>query len=537
MNKKKYQKFYLLSSVLILVCSMALSHGAYPNNILPTDAYNSLIPDNPDIIILDVRTTQEFNTGYINGAISIPVSQLTQRLGELDTGKTILVYCASGGRSSTAANTLITNGFDVEKVYNLQGGITAWKNAHLPIVLPNQVPSVTITYPLDSMSLTGSVEITGIAQDLDGDIHETSICIDGGVWIPVNGTSTWSYVWDTLMVENGSHMIYARSFDGSDYSEIESVMVTVLNQNFQHSSITVTPVSFIASPNQTCIIDILINPVDDIAGVQFDLSYNATYLRVDSVIEGDFFTGYSTFFNPGIIDNTLGKVTGVYNVIINPDASVSIPGILAHIHFTTKLTHGISTLNLSNVMAGDCDALPISLSVFNGSVTVNSHDTEPPVSQVHTISPYGYHKKNLPLAITATASDEVSGIKEVYLYYRYSSDNSTWTNWQLYGESKTLTPYTWLFSAPNGVGYYEFSSQAIDNADNTQTDPLTADALCQIHPDWDVNKDHKINILDIIIIGQYWETTGEHGWISADVTNDGHVNILDIILIGQHWTG
>ena len=305
MNKKKYQKFYLVSSVLILVCSMALSHGAYPNNISPTDAYTGLIPDNPDIIILDVRTTQEFNTGYINGAISIPVSQLTQRLGELDTGKTILVYCASGGRSSTAANTLITNGFDVEKVYNLQGGITAWKNAHLPIVLPNQVPSVTITYPLDSMSLTGSVEITGIAQDLDGDIYETSICIDGGVWIPVNGTSTWSYVWDTLMVENGSHMIYARSFDGSDYSEIESVMVTVLNQNVQHSSITVTPVSFIASPNQTCIIDILINPVEDIAGVQFDLSYNATYLRVDSVIEGDFFTGYSTFFNPGIIDNTL----------------------------------------------------------------------------------------------------------------------------------------------------------------------------------------------------------------------------------------
>ncbi len=537
MNKKIYQKFYRLISVLILLSSMTLSHGAYTNNISPIDAYNNLIPNNPDIIILDVRTTSEFNTGYINGAILIPVSQLTQRLGELDTNKKILVYCASGSRSATAVNILITNGFNAENVYNLQGGITAWKNAHLPIVMPNQVPDVMITSSLESMVLTGSVAITGTAQDADGTIQEVSIAIDEGVWIIVTGTTTWSYMWDTVLVANGEHNISARSFDGNDYSEIASVTVSVLNQNNLQSSIEMNPVSFIASPGQTFIIDIMINPTEDIAGVQFDLSYDTAYLRVDSVTEGNLFEGYSTYFNPGIINNSLGKVTGVFNVIITTDASVSNPGSLAHVHFTSKINQGISFLNLSNVVAGDRDAQTIPLSVINGSVTVKSNDTEPPVSHVDTIVPYGHYNKKLPLAITATATDDISGVKEVYLYYRYSLDNATWTDWKMYGESKTVVPYTWLFSAPNGTGYYEFYSQAIDNENNIQPDAITADALCQIYPDWDVNKDHKINILDIIIIGQYWDATGEQGWISADVNNDGRVNILDIVVIGQHWTG
>lgn len=516
---------------------MALGQGAYPNNISPSDAYNDLLPNNPDTIILDVRTTSEFITGYINGAISIPVSQLGQRFGELDSSSTILVYCLSGGRSATAANILINNGFEIEKVYNLLGGITAWKNADLPIVMPNQVPNVIITSPLESMPVTGSVLITGTAQDLDGVVQEVSIRIDDGVWTNVNGTSTWSYRWDTPLVKNGSHMISARSFDGWDYSEIDMVIVTVLNQKNQDSSIEIDPSSFIVSPGQTFIIDIMINPLEEIAGVQFDLSYNKSYLMVDSVTEGTLFKGYSTYFNPGTINNTLGKVIGVFDVIITQDASVSNPGSLAHIHFTTKINHGISSLNLSSVVAGDRDGFPIPLSVINGSVTIKSNDTEPPLSHVNTIIPYGYYKKNLPLAITATATDDISGIKEIHLYYRYSHDNATWTNWVMYGESKTLAPYTWFFSAPNGTGYYEFYSQAIDNADNTETDPIMADAMCQIHIDWDVNKDHKINILDIIIIGQHWETTGEQGWISADVNNDGHINILDIIMIGQHWTG
>jgi hypothetical protein len=57
----------------------------------------------------------------------IPVADLLRRLYELDKQKDILVYCASGGRSATASQILVDNGFS--SVHNMLGGITSWKNA------------------------------------------------------------------------------------------------------------------------------------------------------------------------------------------------------------------------------------------------------------------------------------------------------------------------------------------------------------------------------------------------------------------------
>lgn len=54
--------------------------------------------------IVDVRTPEEFAGGHIDGALNIPVDVLGQRLGELGPKeKTLVVYCASGGRSARAA--------------------------------------------------------------------------------------------------------------------------------------------------------------------------------------------------------------------------------------------------------------------------------------------------------------------------------------------------------------------------------------------------------------------------------------------------
>ncbi|RLG56894.1 MAG: hypothetical protein DRN83_03065 [Hadesarchaea archaeon] len=57
------------------------------------------------------------------------------------------------------------------------------------------------------------------------------------------------------------------------------------------------------------------------------------------------------------------------------------------------------------------------------------------------------------------------------------------------------------------------------------------------YEDWDVNTDNRVNVLDMIVIGQHWGETGTPHWIRADVNRDGAVNILDMILVGQHWTG
>ena len=90
------------------------------------DDFQNIIKNNKNALILDVRTVGEFRSGHIKNAKNIPVQELSSQLKNLDTYKDddIIVYCASGGRSSSAANILSKNGFN--KVYDL-GGIGNYK--------------------------------------------------------------------------------------------------------------------------------------------------------------------------------------------------------------------------------------------------------------------------------------------------------------------------------------------------------------------------------------------------------------------------
>jgi len=68
-------------------------------------------------LILDVRTKNEYATGHIQGAVNIPVEQLSNSLGKLkDKKKVIITCCASGMRSASAKGILTSNGFS--NVYN-----------------------------------------------------------------------------------------------------------------------------------------------------------------------------------------------------------------------------------------------------------------------------------------------------------------------------------------------------------------------------------------------------------------------------------
>jgi LPXTG-site transpeptidase (sortase) family protein len=89
-----------------------------------------------DYIILDVRTLEEFGQGHLEGAAHIPVNELEGRLSELSKERPIIVYCKSGGRSSTAANLLIEKGYT--RIYNMSGGITEWMSENYPIVIEGQ---------------------------------------------------------------------------------------------------------------------------------------------------------------------------------------------------------------------------------------------------------------------------------------------------------------------------------------------------------------------------------------------------------------
>lgn len=88
-----------------------------------------------DILILDVRTSEEVSQGFIEGAENLDIfdwEAFTSGVEELDKTVPVMVYCKVGGRSQKAAKYLADNGFDL--VYDLGGGIIAWQEAGKSLV-------------------------------------------------------------------------------------------------------------------------------------------------------------------------------------------------------------------------------------------------------------------------------------------------------------------------------------------------------------------------------------------------------------------
>lgn len=75
------------------------------------------------VVILDVRTPEEYSEGHIEGAINIPLDEIRSRSNELNKDETILVYCRSGNRSKTASKELVKLGF--VHVFDF-GGVNSW---------------------------------------------------------------------------------------------------------------------------------------------------------------------------------------------------------------------------------------------------------------------------------------------------------------------------------------------------------------------------------------------------------------------------
>lgn len=79
-----------------------------------------------DFLLLDVREEDEFAIARIDGSLLIPMSQLAERVDELEEHRQrlIVVHCHHGGRSMQVTQALRNHGF--EKVQNMAGGIDQW---------------------------------------------------------------------------------------------------------------------------------------------------------------------------------------------------------------------------------------------------------------------------------------------------------------------------------------------------------------------------------------------------------------------------
>jgi thioredoxin 1 len=95
--------------------------------------------------IIDVRTPEEFENGHLINAQNIDWNgdDFSAKVNAFDKTKPVFVYCLSGGRSASAANQMRSEGF--KEVYELDGGIMAWRNDNLPESNSNKATSFALT--------------------------------------------------------------------------------------------------------------------------------------------------------------------------------------------------------------------------------------------------------------------------------------------------------------------------------------------------------------------------------------------------------
>ncbi|CAL2059588.1 rhodanese-like domain-containing protein [Tenacibaculum sp. 190524A05c] len=118
-------KKLILSFLFLLVLTSCVKSDSRVKNIT-VDDLKTVLKEDKNIQLLDVRTSSETKNGIIFDAVQVNMisNNFESRVIEvLDKKKPVYVYCRSGGRSKIAASVLVDNGFDV---YNVKGGYKEW---------------------------------------------------------------------------------------------------------------------------------------------------------------------------------------------------------------------------------------------------------------------------------------------------------------------------------------------------------------------------------------------------------------------------
>ena len=104
-------------------------------DITAQEAFNLIQENkgNPDFVIIDVRTPEEFTDGHLEDAINIDFrsESFENEVSRLDKGNPYLIYCKSGGRSRGALDMMVK--LDFKEVYHLSVGIIVWQEEGFPV--------------------------------------------------------------------------------------------------------------------------------------------------------------------------------------------------------------------------------------------------------------------------------------------------------------------------------------------------------------------------------------------------------------------
>jgi rhodanese-related sulfurtransferase len=119
------QTFILLLVVFLCSCNEQFEY-------ISVDEFNNFSDDEFEII--DVRTVEEFQSGYISGAINIDFfsADFIDKIKETDSTLKLILYCRTDNRSSKSAKILVDNNY--KNIYVIKGGIEEWISQGNPVI-------------------------------------------------------------------------------------------------------------------------------------------------------------------------------------------------------------------------------------------------------------------------------------------------------------------------------------------------------------------------------------------------------------------
>ena len=130
--------------------------------------------------------------------------------------------------------------------------------------------------------------------------------------------------------------------------------------------------------------------------------------------------------------------------------------------------------------------------------------------------------------ISCDVTDNI-GISDVSI--NISNPDSSWNNISLNhnsGDSYYINSST----AFSQVGNYSYYIWAKDSSNNSVS---SGDYYFSMAPNWDINLDGVINIVDLVLVSNHYEEADSSGWIREDVDNSGEILVIDLVLVSNHY--
>ncbi|MDI6917106.1 MAG: DUF835 domain-containing protein [Thermoplasmatales archaeon] len=387
-----------------------------------------------------------------------------------------------------------------------------YMNITFTVKSTNNPPTTTGVCPGDQATLEWfktAITINWTYSDPDGD-SQSGVDIDystnsGGSWSDLYySTSYASSSWDwNNPPESSTLKVRVKTYDG----DLWSTEWCESNYDFGHDSVPPASSLFPISPywNTTGTVDITVSGTDATSGVK-----NAT-LRYRYRADND--SAWSEWSNFSTVSSQ------PYVFYFN------MPNGDGHYEF-----YSIAWDN-----AGNNESAPETADASCG------YDSTPPSSSVSPFVKYWFNQTSVNVG--ALATDATSGVKNVTLWYRYSSNNISWGDWTLFG-TDTSPSWEWSFDWPNGTGHYQFYSIAIDNLGWVEAAPSTADANCgfdNVVPDCSISypDDPIINTLNLIN-GSCSDTMSGINRVNITIKNTDNETVYvpdeETVLSGSDWS-